>query len=267
MTRWLAFGAIMLATAACDRPPTQPTTVVPDTKPTLLTITPARSLLKVGASETFSAFAVFPDGSGQTVAAQWSIDQSAVATVQSTGVLTAVGAGMATITASYRERSASRSLRVIPDYAGTWEGTVAVVDCLDGDPGICTPTPCRALGVCPPVYVPGRTCAIVATLADRDEHMTGFITNLSLGPVGVPSTGTIDLAGTLTLNGVLRQSDSLGSYETRIDWKTTLDSSGNMRGSLVETRPSFSNNRTTPPARIRYEIVSVRRTASAMRVR
>ena len=100
-------------------------------------------------------------------------------------------------------------------------------------------------------------------LAHRDEHVTGFI-NLNFAPV--PSIGTIDPDGTLTLEGILRQSDSLGSYETRIDWKTTVDSSGSMRGSLVETRPSFSNNRTTPPARIRYQIVSVRRTASAMPV-
>ena len=255
MTRWLAFGAIMLAAAACDHPPTQPTTVVPDTKPTLLTITPATSLLKVGGSETFSAFAVFPDGSGQSVAAQWSIDQSAVATVQSTGVLMAVGAGMATITATYRERSASRSLRVIPDYAGTWEGTVTVVECVDGDPGLCTPAPC-----CLPVYVPGRTCALEAILAYRDEQVTGFITNLTVGPVGVPSSGTIDLDGTLTLNGILRQSDSLGSFETRIDWKTTIDSTGAMRGNFLETRPSFTNNRTTPPARIRFKIESLRRT-------
>jgi hypothetical protein len=261
MTRWLAFGAIMLAAAACDHPPTQPTTVVPDTKPTLLTITPSTSLLKVGTSETFSAFAVFPDGSGQSVVAQWSIDQSAVAMVQSTGVLTALGAGAATITARYRERSASQSLRVIPDYAGTWEGTIAVVECVDGDPGVCTPAPC-----CPPIYVPGRTFAMAVILALREEHVTGFITNSSVGPVAVPSTGTIDLDGTLTLEGILRSSDSLGSYETRIDWKSTIDSAGAMRGTFVETRPSFTNNRTTPPARIRFQIVSLRRTGSAMQV-
>jgi Bacterial Ig-like domain (group 2) len=255
MTRWLAFGAIMLATAACDHPPTQPTTVAPETKPTLLTITPATSLLKVGASETFSAFAVFPDGSGESVAAQWSVDRSAVATVQSTGVLTAAGAGMATITAIYRERSASRSLRVIPDYAATWEGTVIVLECLDGDPGICTSAPC-----CPAFYVPGRTFTIAAILAHRDEHVTGFITNETAGPAAVPSTGTIDLDGTLTLEGILRSSDSLGTVETRIDWKTTIDPTGVMRGTFVETRPSFSNNRTTPPARIRYQIESLRRT-------
>jgi hypothetical protein len=177
-------------------------------------------------------------------------------------VVTAVGSGTATITASAQGRTASQSLRVVPDYAGTWEGTATVVECLDGDPCVCTSAPCPT-GVCPPVYPPGRTLQIGALLTHRDEHVTGFVDGVSLA---IPSSGTIDLDGTLRLEGVLRQSDSIGSYETRIAWTATLDSGGGLRGSFVEVRPSFGNNRTTPPARIRCQIVSGRRTAPAVQV-
>jgi hypothetical protein len=258
MNRWLALIVVSVAVAACDRPPTAPTTRVPDTPPTVLTITPATSLLEIGASETFSTFAVFPDGSGQTVAAQWSLDQPAVATIQSTGVVTAVGSGTVTITASAHGRTASRSLRVVPEYAGSWEATVTVIECLDGDPGVCSSAPCPTLGVCPPLYPPGRTMQIAAILAHRDEHVTGFVT--SARGLVLPSSGMIDLDGTLKLAGALQRSDSIGSYETRMDWTTTLDSNGGLHGSYVEVQPAFSNNRMTPPARIRSQIVSGRRT-------
>lgn len=256
MNQWLAAGAVILGATACGHSPTQATNAS-NVPPSVLTITPATGLLKIGASATFSTFAVFPDGSGQTIAAEWSIDRPAVATVQSTGVVTALAPGTATLMARTAGRSASRSLRVIPDYAGSWEGTRTVIECLGGDPGVCTPTPCPTLGVCPPSYTPGRTEELLAVLTHRDDQVTGFV-SLSAGVI--PSTGAIDLDGTLTLEGVLQRSDAVGSYETRVtEWKTTLDPTGTMRGGFVVVLPSFSNNRTTSPARIRYQIVSLRR--------
>jgi len=266
MTRLLALGCMLVCVTGCSDSPTAPTSPTPTGSPVLLTITPATSLLKVGANETFSAFAVFPDGSGTTVAAQWLIDQAAVATVQASGFITAIGPGVATLTARADERTASRSLRVIPDYAATWEGDARIVECRDGDPGDCTSAPCPTRGVCPPVYPPGRILRIAAVLTHRDEHVAGFVSVTECCPV-IPAKGTIDLSGALILDGVLERRDSIGSYEWRLlDWKTTIDSAtGSMRGSFVQTKPAFGNNRTTPPTRIRCEIIDLRRTSQVLR--
>jgi Big-like domain-containing protein len=252
VNRCRALGVVVL-TAACGGVNTTPTTT---SAPTLLTITPATALIIIGRSQTLSAFVVLADGSGHTIQAEWSIDRPTVATIESTGILTGVGPGIAVITAKASGRIATQSVRVLPNYDAVWDGSARVVECTGGDPGVCTPSPCAGLGTCGPTYPLGSVNRLQALISQRDEAVLGFVN-------GIPSSGTIDEDGTLTLEGVLQERDALGPYEYRVtEWRSRIDAGGGMRGGFVMVRPSFSP-RTAPPARVRYEIVTATRAALA----
>jgi len=82
--------------------PSTPTTPTPTLSS--VSVTAPNSAAKPGDSAQFTAFAVFSDGSAQTVTnqANWLSSNSAVATVSTTGFVTAVAAGDADVRATYQ---------------------------------------------------------------------------------------------------------------------------------------------------------------------
>lgn len=95
------------------------------TAATVMSVTVSGSAPTAGASAQFSATAVFSDGTTQSVtdAAAWSSSNSAVAGVTASGLVTAIAAGDADITATYR--TISGKLRVtIARPAFTISGTL-----------------------------------------------------------------------------------------------------------------------------------------------
>ena len=70
----------------------------------------------------------------EAITPAWTSDNTSVATVDAAGTATGVAAGQATLTASYQGKTATRGLRVIPDYAGRWAGNWGVTSCsVQGD--------------------------------------------------------------------------------------------------------------------------------------
>lgn len=139
-----------------------------------VTITPTSASTIVGQSVTFSA--VTRDGAGNTLTGRvvgWSSSNNAVATVNSSGVVTGVGTGTATITASSEGVSGTASITV----TGAPVATVTVA-----------PTTATV--------VAGQTTTLTATLKDANGNtLTGRTITWSSG---TPSVAVVSATGVVT---------------------------------------------------------------------
>ena len=78
-----------------------------------LTVAPAKASLQLGESTTLTAQLTYSDGStGPATAAQWTSSDLRVAQVDSSGTLTALGPGTATITATQSGVSGTSTVTV-----------------------------------------------------------------------------------------------------------------------------------------------------------
>jgi len=114
---------VLVVTVACggSSSPTAPA-------PTLTKMTVAGSdLLLIGQSETFTA----QGNTGALVTtASWGTDAPTVVTVEaSSGRVTAVGAGTATIVADLGGIRGTKTIRTVPDFTGYWSGLYEQTGC------------------------------------------------------------------------------------------------------------------------------------------
>jgi len=84
-----------------------------------VTVSSAVTTVVVGASAQFTATARDAEGSVVTGTIEWSSSATSIATVQETGLVSAVGVGQATITAKIGGVSGSLALTVDPNPAGS----------------------------------------------------------------------------------------------------------------------------------------------------
>ncbi len=127
--RWVSCALAMMFLAGCDESPTGVSTVPSPIAPTpTLPAAPVVSAVQVGVAgnaeptfelgqtKQFWALASYSDGatSDVTNSASWQTSNPVVATVSSTGLVTAAAFGAATITASVRDRVGSMGLAVQP---------------------------------------------------------------------------------------------------------------------------------------------------------
>jgi hypothetical protein len=192
MKRVLIVCAIVaaLSAGACGKS----TPAAPSPAVSSLAIAPATDYVKLKGTEKFAVTATYSTGATEPVAATWSSDNQAVATVDASGTVTGVGPGQATITAAYQGKTAARGLRVIPDYAGNWTGSWAV-----------TPGGCTVFGDFRADWCGGVQGTFPATLSLQQikDAVSGTWT-LQDGNGNV--TGSVAGNGTLTLSGSSLQS-------------------------------------------------------------
>jgi hypothetical protein len=93
-----------------------------------LTITGAEALL-TGLSTFYTVTAAFGDGTSRTVTPTWSSSNAEVATVDVTGRLEGRAHGSTILTASSGGQAVSKTVRVINNYGGTWQGRFVVNAC------------------------------------------------------------------------------------------------------------------------------------------
>jgi hypothetical protein len=217
MNRAVIFAvvAFLLVAGGCGKStPTNPGPTV-----STLSISPATDLVRIRATEKFSATASYVTGVSETVTPSWSSDNQAVATVDTSGAATGAGSGQATITASYQGKSATRALRVVPDYAGRWAGSWTVTACaVQGD---------FQANWCDPVR--GGTFPATLELLQTRDVVSG---NWTLQE----STGTVQ--GTIASNGALGLTGSSLQSGVTIDisaWQTTTTDNRAMTGTFVLT--------------------------------
>ena len=126
--RALLAAAGVLA-VACNGDSGGPTAPSPGTASSVSVTYPAdHGTIYIGAQVQFRA-TVSSSGSGTQAAANavWESDAPAVATVSSSGLVTAVSAGEATISAEVPAGGrGAQSIRVFPEFHGHWEGDLNV---------------------------------------------------------------------------------------------------------------------------------------------
>lgn len=107
----LAFGVLVLPAAKCSDGSTEPP--VEDDVPARVVVSPAADTLNwLGATRQLSAQVLNGSGGTLSVTVSWSSQATGVATVSSAGVVTAVGAGTATIVAQAGSASGSGTVAV-----------------------------------------------------------------------------------------------------------------------------------------------------------
>jgi Bacterial Ig-like domain (group 2) len=227
--------------------PVAPTPVAPLTPAATLvslSITAATQTVLVGSSHTITATGRFSDGSSRVVAASWSSTAPDVINVDSDGRLTALGAGMASIAASFGGHSASADFRGLPDFAGQWAVEWRLIGC---------DVPARwGDGFC---NVDG-TIEGTLTLARTDgDRVSGTYDN-GVGWDG-SVTGQVSIDGTLTITGRMGSQRSTQRWTADLDqWGTRLSSSAGMTGGYREILTLVGES---DLGTVSFEVVSARR--------
>ena len=177
--------AMLLVLASCEKAsPTPPSPTV-----TSIAFTSSTDVLKVKEAVTFIAAATLSDGTSAPVT-DWRSDMPSVATVDAvTGKVTGVATGTATIVASHAGVSATKLIRVLPDFGGTWKGEYGVTSCSGFGPS-------RAAEICD--YTALMVGQLTFDFGQNREQVTGtmdygyFLSGKlhPVGPVSVPATAS-----------------------------------------------------------------------------
>jgi len=201
------------AFAACEQSsPAEPTKTVSS-----LSMSPGTDWIKIKAAEKFTVTALYSTGAAEVVTPAWSSDAATVATVDAAGTVTGVAAGLATIAAAFQGQSATRTLRVIPDYAGRWAGNWAVTSCaVQGD---------FIANWCAPVNN-GSFPATLDILQTKDVVSATWVFQEATGN----HPGSIATAGPLSLTGSSFQS---GVRIEIASWQTVTSDNRAMTGTFT----------------------------------
>ena len=177
-------------------------------------------------------------GSGAQAAtnATWESDAPGVATVSSSGLVTAVSAGEATISADVPGGGrGSRRIRVFPEFHGHWEGDLNVT-------GITLPPDWQELGEedCNGLPDCASWIPLTADFTQDGATVTGSITSTFTAPPNYEWTvqsGTISIDGRLTLTSdeiAFRLPDDTVEIRARLmSWESRADTPGVMTGTAA----------------------------------
>lgn len=177
--------------ASCNggSPPSAPTRSTPPS----ISIT-GTDLILVGSSETFTALSE----TGAALGGTWGTDAPTVAAVEAyTGRVTAVGTGTATIFVDAKGIRATKSIRTLPNFSGTWTGMYEETACAASGDFV-------ALGVCPTSEYDFAIGQMKMTLTQTRDSVSGEVK--LRGGTASDVSGNISPEGTLTFTGAARDS-------------------------------------------------------------
>jgi hypothetical protein len=244
---------VTVAMGCGDKNPTRPSGTTAAI--TGLTITGADAVL-TGLSASYTVTATMADGTTRTVTPAWTSSNPGVAGVDSGGRLEGRGHGSTNLTASYEVRSVSKTVQVVNNYGGTWEGSYVIRACTDTgdltdhDGGWCLSGPGRV----------GRVQSFTMTLVQSGKNLNEITRTF----VGSPDkiTGVVNADG--RLNFAARTSTMTDfDYDVILEivqvspWELSLDGAGSMTGKWSEDLTSFAGRNGT--AHTEYELVTMSR--------
>jgi hypothetical protein len=208
--RLAAAGSALCAAAACGMPflPTAPP------PPSQLEIR-GTTLLMVGARGRLTAWNLGEDPT-RDVPATWTVDGDAV-TVTANGAVTARALGQAIVRARYQDHTGEAAVHVVNSFAGTWRGSITVVDCWQ--PGQTAPSPCEGrVGLNAPLVLK----VTQTESADHYDNLRATVEVFSSPATGA-FVGAVDSSGLFFLDGhVERGSDGL-SGGVKFRWQIEND--------------------------------------------
>ena len=155
-----------------------------------------------GVSASYTATATFSDGTSRAVTPAWISSNPAVGSADGDGRLDGRSHGSTTLTATYQGRSVSKTVQVVNNYAGTWNGSFVIRACSDSgdltnhDGGWCL------AGF-------GRVGTVVSGMTMRLAQSGTNLTEITgtLGSFEEALTGVVTADGRLTLGGTFREWD------------------------------------------------------------
>ena len=256
--RGLQFTGIIASTflvAACGGEATK--VVAPDSAPPALgalTIAGADAIL-TGAPSGYVATGTFTDGRTASVPATWRTSNPAVATVDGSGRVEGLTHGSVELIASYQGRDVSKTVQVVSNYSGRWQGEYRVSSCKDdGDLSN------HDGGWCNTVYVPGRVYRIIVDITQDPADLTSVSAKLTdeiyRGSVG--SDGGLTVAG---VNDVFDWDRENVIAIREIHWNASLSPAGGIAGRFREDYRSIFFRMGT--AHMEYELVTLTRASGA----
>ena len=167
------------------------TPTTPTTAAALAITPPSTTVLVVGQVQPYAV----ANGKADAVVTWTSSDPNVLA-IDSTGNATAIAMGIITITASTNDgQTATLQVQVVPNYQGTWTGTITNTACTD-IAGFASINYCsRGLGIAQ---------SLTLSLAQSGVTISGTMTKSETGgSVSGVVTGVIGSGGDVTLTGTL----------------------------------------------------------------
>ena len=195
-----------------------------------------------GSVTSYTVTATSSDGTTRTVTPAWTSSDPGVGTVDSTGRLDGRAHGSTILTASYLGREATKTVQVVNNYAGTWNGQYVIRACADsGDLHF------RDGGWCQSRVRVGTIWHIRLVLSQSGSNLSEIAGTLDLGDVGAGDniSGVVTADGRLSLTGSLDVLDYygeslLGTVQIQT-WDTNLGSPGVMTGRWSQNFSSIFN--------------------------
>lgn len=227
LTLW--FGAACVAaalTSACGKSPSLADQLSPSGSVTVTALSISFNTPSVGSGVQAIATATFSSGSTTPIASGFGTDTPSVATVSSSGGVTGVSIGDVTIFVDYQGMRASKRVRVLPGYGGTFAGTYAVGTCV-ATGGFASPDPAEHFCT---EFTTGRQLSIAMQSA-QSADLTTVTGQFALGNAVGTGAGTISSTGTLTYSGAI----AFAGDTTRMDlrnWTATSPAPGRIAGSF-----------------------------------
>lgn len=184
-----------------------------------------------GSVTSYTVTATLSDGTTRTVTPVWTSSDPGVGSVDSSGRFDGRAHGSTSLTASYLGRDALKTVHVVNNYAGTWNGQYTIRTCDDsGDLNDHDGGWCRGR-----VRV-GTVWYITLVLSQTGSNLSEIGGTLGLEDVNVGDkiTGVVTADGRLSLTGTLHIHDFYGEFllgTVQIQtWDTNLGGPGVMTG-------------------------------------
>lgn len=215
---WVVSPACALTLAACGGGDNNPVPV--PLVETSVTVSFPGGPVYIGSSTQLEARETLGNGTTRVpTSVSWSSDKVQIATVSNTGVVSAVAAGEATITADVSGTRGSLLVRVLPNFGGAWSGPETVVSCADSG---------QLSGFCSESQFVGEVFFHESSFTQNMASVTGV---LDLGDgMRATVTGTITVDGELLLGSapVLPADPDLNAQVE--NWRSRADTPSRMTG-------------------------------------
>ena len=188
----------------------------------------------IGSTTQFEAREILGNGTTRVpTSVSWSSDKAQVAAVSAVGVVSALAAGEATISADVNGTRGSLLVRVLPNFAGAWSGPETLVSCADSG---------QLSGF----------CALSDFVGEVFLHESSFTQNLA-SVTGVLDAGDgtrATMTGTITVDGDLPLSSAPvlpadPDVNAQVEnWRTRADTPSRMTGTydVVFTVPGVTGS-------------------------
>ena len=180
----------------------------PSPTPRSLTITPGTASMRVNQTETYTGTLSLGNGTTQAVQPAWQSDNLTVLAFES-NVARGRANGTATIIGTAQGLTATRLIRVYPDYQGVWAGDYVLRRCAESGAFVGSEFCDRENG-----FQAGDVLPIEFDLRQQDQAVNG---SMALGQIEGTVTGSIDGNGRLTGTGSLTFTADEGTLAFALD--------------------------------------------------